>query len=275
VTFRGDYWYSGIQMFLNNPFTGVGIDSYGDNYLKFRSIASASERDPNITSDVAHNVLIDFAANGGILLFLSYLFLNLFVLLSVIRVFRAKNELSAEYLAVLIAWIAFQAQSIISMNQIVVVTVGWVLAGLVLGFERQLPGSLWVGLSKKKNRNQGFFRSSTLIATTTGILLGFVISSLPLIGDLNWRASLESGDSAKVVSATESWPRNSKRYVVTAYGYMQFKNYEEGRNTIENGLKFNNMNLELWKLILDNPEFTEREKTHARKIISELDPQRK
>ena len=275
VTFRGDYWYSGIHMFLKYPFSGVGLDSYGDNYLEFRSLASATQRDPNIASDVAHNVLIDFAANGGIFLLSAYLFLNFIVLLSVIRVFKTKAELSVEYLAVLIAWIAFQAQSIISMNQIVIVTVGWILAGLVIGFERQLTGSLSFEVTKKGKKKAGLLGFNIGFMTFIGVLIGFVISSFPLFGDLNWRASLLTGDSSKVIAAAEAWPRNSGRYVATANGYMQFEKYDEAKSAIDNGLKFNDKNINLWKLILLNPKYSVKEKENARSAILQLDPQRK
>jgi hypothetical protein len=275
VTFRGDYWYSGIHMFLKYPFSGVGMDSYGDNYLEFRSLASATQRDPNIASDVAHNVLIDFAANGGIFLLSAYLFLNFIVLLSVIRVFKTKAELSVEYLAVLIAWIAFQAQSIISMNQIVIVTVGWILAGLVIGFERQLAGSLSFEVTKKGKKNTGLLGINIGFMTFIGVLIGFVVSSLPLFGDLNWRASLLTGDSSKVIAAADAWPRNSGRYVATANGYMQFEKFDEAKRAINNGLKFNNKNIDLWKLILLNPKYSVKEKDNARSTILQLDPQRK
>jgi O-antigen ligase len=275
VTFRGDYWYSGIKMFLKYPFTGVGIDSYGDNYLKFRSFASVTQRDPNIASDVAHNVLIDFAANGGLLLLLAYLFLNLIVLFSVIRIFKTKTELSVQYLAILIAWVAFQSQSIISMNQIVIVTVGWMLAGLVLGFERQLSSSLWMGVSSKAKKKPGLFGFSNGFMASIGALIGFVVSSAPALGDLNWRASLLTGDSTKVIAAADAWPRNSGRYLATANGYMQFQKFDEAKTAIENGLRFNQMNIELWRIILQNPSFSEAEKKNAIKVIRDLDPQRK
>jgi len=275
VTFRGDYWFSGIHMFLNYPFSGVGMDSYGDNYLEFRSLASATQRDPNIASDVAHNVLIDFAANCGIFLLSAYLFLNFIVLLSVIRVFKTKAELSVEYLAVLIAWIAFQAQSIISMNQIVIVTVGWILAGLVIGFERQLAGSLSFEVTKKGKKNTGLLGINIGFMTFIGVLIGFVVSSLPLFGDLNWRASLLTGDSSKVIAAADAWPRNSGRYVATANGYTQFEKFDEAKRAINSGLKFNDKNIDLWKLILLNPKYSVKEKDNARRTILQLDPQRK
>ena len=74
VSIRGQYWYAGIEMGKANPFSGVGMDAYGDYYRLFRSIkATTTTIDPNTVTNAAHNVVIDFFASGGCPLLLSYL----------------------------------------------------------------------------------------------------------------------------------------------------------------------------------------------------------
>ena len=62
VTYRGDYWHAGIQMFKSHPWFGVGLDSFGDYYRSSRTLEATLRRGPSTVSNAAHNVFIDIAA---------------------------------------------------------------------------------------------------------------------------------------------------------------------------------------------------------------------
>ena len=66
VTYRGDYWRAGWKMTVEHPFLGVGLDSYGDWYRRARTLEATLRRGPEVTSNAAHNVLLDFSSNGGL-----------------------------------------------------------------------------------------------------------------------------------------------------------------------------------------------------------------
>jgi len=65
--------HAGIAMLLNNPLTGVGIDSYDDWYRAERGIISALRTSLTRTANSAHNISIDIAAGGGFPLLISHL----------------------------------------------------------------------------------------------------------------------------------------------------------------------------------------------------------
>jgi O-antigen ligase len=78
ITYRGDYWRAGIRMISEHPLFGVGFDSFGDYYFRYRDLTSATRRGPLIYTNSAHNYFIDFAANGGLFYLLLYLLFTSF-----------------------------------------------------------------------------------------------------------------------------------------------------------------------------------------------------
>ena len=59
ITFRGEYWQAGMNMAKDNFFFGLGPDSYGLYYREFRNESATRIPGLNVTTDTAHNVLID------------------------------------------------------------------------------------------------------------------------------------------------------------------------------------------------------------------------
>jgi len=65
VTFRGDYWRAGWQMFRHHPILGVGLDRYGAYFRQYRDSTQSLRRGPDLVSNAAHSMPIQFAATGG------------------------------------------------------------------------------------------------------------------------------------------------------------------------------------------------------------------
>jgi len=137
VTVRGYYWRAGIDMFSSNPWFGVGLDRYGAYFRSFRSPQYPVNYGYEITSTAAHNVLIQIFATGGIFVGLAYLSITGFVIYSGIQGIR-KNQGNARLLVagVFAAWVAYFAQSIVSIDNIGIAIWGWVLGGAVIGISR-------------------------------------------------------------------------------------------------------------------------------------------
>ena len=134
VSIRGFYWRTGIDMFFSKPFTGVGIDSYGDYFKQFRSVEYPLRFGFQITSDNAHNVPIQLLATGGIFVGLSYFLLTAFIFWRGIKVIRNVSKNETFLLSGLFgAWIAYVAQSIISIDNVGLTIWGWVIGGIIVG----------------------------------------------------------------------------------------------------------------------------------------------
>ena len=65
VSLRGHYWRAGLNMFRENTFFGVGIDSYGSYFRLYRDPNFPVRYGYDLTSNNAHNVPIQMFATGG------------------------------------------------------------------------------------------------------------------------------------------------------------------------------------------------------------------
>lgn len=92
VTYRGDYWHAGIEMFKANPIFGVGLDSYGDWYRAERTVEATLRRGPSTVSNAAHNVFIDIAATVGIFALLAYIAIIALGLRAMWRIMKRGNN---------------------------------------------------------------------------------------------------------------------------------------------------------------------------------------
>jgi O-antigen ligase len=134
VTFRGDYWRAGWRMFIHHPLFGVGLDRYGAYFRQYRDATQEIRRGPDLISNAAHNVPLQLAATGGIFLLVAYIALTAFILWRGICAIRSTSG-SQQVLASVIfaAWVAYQAQSMISIDNIGVAIWGYALGGAVVG----------------------------------------------------------------------------------------------------------------------------------------------
>jgi O-antigen ligase len=134
VSVRGFYWDAAIEMFKSYPLSGVGFDHYGYYFKELRSVEYPLRYGFDLTSTNAHNTFLQMFSTGGLFLGLSYLLLVISTL--VVGLKLVKDSDSNERilsLGLLSAWIAFQAQSVISIDNIGISVWGWLLTGAIFG----------------------------------------------------------------------------------------------------------------------------------------------
>ncbi len=181
VTYRGDYWRAGWKMTLDNPIFGVGLDSYGDWYRRSRTIEATLRRGPDVTSNAAHNVFLDFSAYGGFPLVLIYIALMALVVISAVKVIKRSQSFNAGFVGLVAGWVAFQAQSIISINQIGLALWGWVLSGLIIGYEINTRCTEIVA-EKKTGKNAAKPAQSSagsVMSMFVGLIIGVLVGMSP------------------------------------------------------------------------------------------------
>ena len=177
VTLRGYYWRSGLEMFQNNFWSGVGIERFGANFRSYVDPNFPLNYGYELITNNAHNVPIQMFATGGLFLGISYLAMIVTCVFYALSGFKKLNGGQLNLLiGVFSAWIAFQVQSIVSIDNIGLTIWGWILAGAVVGISKNTTAheELAVNLSsnpsrKKKNLSsfkpvfKGFFLILTLI----------------------------------------------------------------------------------------------------------------
>lgn len=238
VTFRGEYWRTGINMWADNPLFGVGIDSYGQYYRTYRSLSSTVAPGMETTTDAAHNVYIDVLAGTGIFGFLGYLSLSVFVLFCAFKFIRSVRNFDPIFYSLFLGWCAYQLQSLVSINQIGLAVWGWVLGGAVIGYSRMATvnhqrsldasGSI-KAKAKGKTRNQGeLLDPSMLLKSTICLVIGFLLALPPFMKDVSMRSFLTGkGTPEELIQLAKEWPRDSNRmsrtYVILAQNDRGFE----------------------------------------------------
>jgi O-antigen ligase len=134
VSVRGYYWRAGLEMLKDHPLFGVGMDRYGAYFKQYREVGYPLKYGFEITSSNAHNTFIQLFATGGFFLGTAYLLLIAYIFR---RAITGLRHLTGNYRLMLAglfsAWIAFQAQSLVSIDNIGISIWGWVLGGSIIG----------------------------------------------------------------------------------------------------------------------------------------------
>lgn len=265
ATYRGDYWQAGFQMFKTHLINGVGIDGYGDYYRQYRSSAATLRRGPDLISNAAHNVFLDIASNGGLLLLVPYLILVFFALKSTVTILRKNQEFTGFQIGLAVAWLGYLIQSIISINNIGLAIWGWVFSGLIIGIaSKPLPNIQ----NLNKNKAEDF---SGLIMSI-GAVVGFAIGYLPFSADTNFLSALKSGNLTKIISATDRFPQSSMRVMNSVEILDSNKLYKEALGQAIKATQINSRDFSAWRYIANSNQSSENQKQQAISIMREIDP---
>jgi O-antigen ligase len=274
VTYRGDYWRAGWKMTVENPIFGVGLDSYGDWYRRSRTIEATLRRGPDVTSNAAHNVFLDISAYGGFPLMLIYVALIVLVVISSVKVFKRSQGFNAGFVGLVAGWVAFQAQSIISINQIGLALWGWVLSGLIIGYEINTRGEITVSEKKlgKRAPSQVDASAGTALAMFLGLVIGLLIGMPPYLASAKYKGALETGNPTVIQQAAYIWPVDPNRMIQVANALNENKFEEQALKVAIDGVeKFPN-NYGMWATLNLMAKATDTQKEQALTQMKRLDP---
>jgi hypothetical protein len=283
VSLRGQYWLAGWNTGIANPVNGVGMDGFGDYYRMMRDEHALKVPGINTVVNASHNVYLDFFAFGGWPLFLSYIALVALGLWSIIRVTRAQKVYDPIFTGMVVIWVGYQAQSLISINQIGLAIWGWVLTAALIAYSRNLRSKQTDGssgeISNPKTRrvvktSQESVVSPQLVAGI-GLVVGGLLASPPLAADVKWRSaqknmSVESLES--VLKPSFMNPQNSTKYLVSIQSLEQSNLPDLARKYAQEAVRFNPNSFELWKVFFLIQASTPEEKALALENMKRLDP---
>lgn len=120
-------------MVENFPFTGVGIDNYGSYFKQYRDVGYPLKYGWDLTSTNAHNLPLQMFSTGGVPLGLFFLLITLFVFYVGIK--NIKKYVGAERylsLGIFLAWLAYQLQLLVSVDNVAMAIWGWILSGIII-----------------------------------------------------------------------------------------------------------------------------------------------
>lgn len=274
VTYRGDYWQAGWKMTVDHPIVGVGMDSYGDWYRRSRTLTATLRRGPDTTSNAAHNVFLDISSYGGFPLLIIYVALMVLVLVSAVKILKRSKTFNPIFVGLFSGWISFQAQSIISINQIGLAIWGWVLSGLIIGYEINTRHED-ADIVTKKGRAVGKSKQTSpgsVVAMFTGFVIGLLVGMPPYVASAKYKSALETSNLQIIQEAAYIWPLEPSRMMQVALTLDQ-------NNLEANGLKvaldtvaqFPD-NYPAWATLKEMKSATKEQKAEALAQMKRLDP---
>lgn len=265
---RTNFWEAGVQMFRENTLSGVGVDQFGDFYREYRSISAVQLRGPAVTTDSAHNIPIDIASGGGIFPFLSYVSLQVLVLFLGMRMIGVLKNVDFIKIGVFGLWIGYQAQTLISINQIGVSIWGWILGGLVVALNRSslLPTS---ERTRDKFTRSRSFNSFYIVILS---LIGVLVALPPLIQDRSFRNALATQNGVNIIEASKAKPENPfflnyASVLLNTNGYKM-----QALDLAKRAVEINPRNYAGWRSIMEITDVGSDDYLKSVRKLRELDP---
>jgi hypothetical protein len=282
VSLRGEYWQAGWNMGQQFPFTGVGMDAYGDWYRRMRDSNALIFPGPNTVTNAAHNVLMDLFAYGGWPLLLSYVFLLLLSIIAIVKVTLRQRKFDVTFVSLTVGWICYQVQSIISINQVGLAICGWILGGCLIAYEISTRENINVSIKNSKNiltrkskqNSVQFFFSPQIVAVQAG-LLGLLLAVPPLNADLKWKSAASAGNLPgieKVLQPSYLMPYDSNRNSTIVLSLEQSKLYDQAVKYARFNVEYNPESFDAWRTLYSLSLTTPEEKIKAKAQLIRLDP---
>ena len=127
---RLDYWNAAIGMFKDHPIFGVGIDRFGEYY---REYAVQNQVVQGQITDNAHSIYLQLLATGGLILFIPYILLVLFItFIGLNSLIKSQGDEKFKVGAIFGVWLATVAVNIVTIDNLGVGVWFWITGGVLL-----------------------------------------------------------------------------------------------------------------------------------------------
>jgi O-antigen ligase len=278
---RGFYWNAAIEMMQSKPLFGVGLDSFGDWYFQLRS-SNAALLSPDAQSNAAHNIFLDMGATGGFPLFFLYLFIMMFTLFISIKYLYRNPTFNWGFAGLFGCWIAYQAQAVISINQLGLGVWGWTMTGALIGIEyksrkNESPVDNKSSTLSQSKRNSGKKSKEKISIQNVGFgAVAGIIALLAILpfytSDTSYRKSLDTRSAEQLVLAATKSPIDTNRTLQAANILINSKLPVPAKELINKVLSENPRYYSAWKLLYEISEESSPDKLRAANKLRELNP---
>jgi hypothetical protein len=264
VQSRGDFFRSAFTTANEFPLTGVGLDSFGDHYLRNRDLIAVNHTFAELT-DNSHNYFLEFAATGGYPLAFLYLLLIFISLYCFIYLISKNKNFDKNIAALFCAWIVFQLQSFVSPGSISIMLWNFVICGAIIGvFLEKYKKSNSINNNKKTSN---FSLVGTFLA-----LLGLLIVYPWFNTDRLFRIGLEQKNANTVMQQVNSYPRFVNKFRLVGLRLLESNLSPQALEVAKQSIAFNHNAVSGWALVFYNPSATQAERDKAKVEILRLDP---
>ena len=279
VSLRGEYWQAAMKMAELRPFTGVGMDSYGDWYRRARDEQAMILPGPSVVTNAAHSVPLDFLAYGGWPLFLSFVFIFSLSLIAIVRITIRTKEFSWVTVGLIGTWVCYQVQSLISINQIGLAIWGWITMGALIGYEKATrtkdDASSKERIAKKSVKRSESNVISPQLVFGIGGLVGLFIALPALTADSTYKSAVKAGNVQsleKALTPTYLTPSSTFFLGSAVEVLLNSKLDDLAYKYAKQGVDFNPQAHDAWRMLYYTPTVSPEDKALAKAKLIELDP---
>jgi O-antigen ligase len=265
VQSRGDFWRSAVAVIQDHPIFGVGLDSFGDYYLKYRDLVAISHPWTEYT-DNSHNYFLEFASTAGLPLAVFYFLIILITFGSFVSVLKKQPTFDLNLSALFVAWIVLQLQSLISPGSLVLLTWNFIISGLIISIHGNSNERLTVKINHPKRINKKF------LAPQLFLILGIVIMYPYFNVDRLQAKAMQAKNGNLAINSTLAFPKSTLRFSQISRELLASNLPNQSLELAREAIKFNPNSAALWALILINPSAPYQERENARSQILNLDP---
>ena len=271
---RWFYWRAAGKMMVDHPLFGVGMDGYGDAYLRSRP-ASFYSSGFSTFSDTAHSIPLDIGSNGGFPLFFAYIAIIVFILTSIVRIMKRKTEFDVVFATIVAAWVAYQAQSLISINQLGLGVWGWSLSGLIIGYELNTRPHVIEGNPKATPRGKASIQKISALAVITTFIAtgaGIAVALPPYVAANKFYVALKSGDAEVIQPAAYLKPYDRARFAYVAQLLQENKLESRAIVVLRDATEIYPDSMELWRRWSTIPSASPADVARALAEMKRIDP---
>jgi O-antigen ligase len=276
---RVQYWQAGLKMLFEHPLSGVGLNSYGDWYRFARDADALVTPGATVTTNVAHNVYIDFASNGGFLLLFAFSALFGATFYYSLKALRKLRNFDALLISCLGVWIVYLITAFFSIDQLGLAVWGWVIGGALIGISKNILGA--DETSDDKGKKISAIEKSKIIGRNATnalipqlllflIFLGAVVPAFK--GDLDWAQARKSGQAQVIAEQVVKWPQDEIRYSNAMLSFLKSGLEGQAVPLTLQGLQLFPRSSVLWNYLYLNPKTPIEQRNRAREKLLELDP---
>ena len=266
VKSRGEFWRTAISTSSDNPFVGVGIDSFGDYSNLYKS--EIDSRGVNEFTDNAHNYILEYAATGGIPLAVLHVCIILITIISFVLIQKQVARFNKYLSSLFSAWVCFQAQSLISPGTIPLMLWNMVISGFFIGVSLNVKSlELEQAIISKQPKLKNFNTNSIVL-----VLIGFFVIYPYFNADRMFLKSINTGDAFLAVKSATIYPESVTRYTKVGVMLLESKLPDQALEVGRSAVKFNPNSSYSWLIILANNKASYSERTKAKAEILRLDP---
>ncbi len=198
ITQRLDYWRTGIEIFKDNFWFGVGPDQFQRYAALYRTKEQIVRDGAFVIPDKAHSVLIDALANGGIFAGIIWATFVGFIFVKLIQ--TARMELSSgdrlQLAALGAIWSGYVFQALISPDQLVLAVIGFMSAGLIVYLNKSQVKAV-----EKNSKLEFLFNDPWYLRT--------VFIAVLIFAGAVWGQAISADKAAKRVLNNENLTRES------------------------------------------------------------------